>query len=325
MKKDAVDIVFEEYQDQFTKKVAIKNDRKPEKLLEAIQAEYNQLDLGELTEEEILDRLRRAAFAYMNEPLMYKLVRKFDNLSLPEDEKVSAARIGFTIAMNNFDPTLGYQFSTFAWRIISNEIIHANGIYLRPMTYNDSDRDIYATGYGEVINITPSSNYRKVVYKGEEMELKDITVKEDRSEKIYPYIYNLTVEVGDNVSPGQILGRTAGAIIEVGSADELIDSEDIGDVQFKNVLNDKEIKTADQFVVSDAIKEVLESKIETFSEDEQRVIRERFYGDVKVPRKELAKKMGLSEYMVAKTEKKLIAELKEALEDAGFKRENIHL
>lgn len=320
-----VNKVYEEYSDQLTKKGAKKNKRTKEELINSIATEYDSLDINSMTEEDILDKLRRAAFTYMNEPLMFKLVRKFSNLSLPEEDRISAARVGFSIAMNKFDPSLGYQFSTFAWRVISNEIIHANKLYNKPSLYYDDDRDIFATSNGKIIRIVKSKNARKVTYKGEEVIPYDIVAIESGSEKIYPYVYNINVSVGDEIYPGLKLGRTAGAIIDIGSTNEIVDSEDIGDVVFRNILDGDDNDDIESRIIKEDLKEILAKGIESLGDLERKIIIDRFISEPKVPRHELSSELGMSEYIISKKEREALDKLEECLKNNNISRKDLKI
>ena len=66
---------------------------------DALKALSGVVDL-EVIERVGRDKVYRSAFYYMNEPLIYSIVRKFDNLPLSEEDRVSAAQKGFVTAMN---------------------------------------------------------------------------------------------------------------------------------------------------------------------------------------------------------------------------------
>ena len=121
---------YNQFLPDLEKRVSKKNFRTEEGLERAVVEGMNDalkalsgvVDL-EVIERVGRDKVYRSAFYYMNEPLIYSIVRKFDNLPLSEEDRVSAAQKGFVTAMNLFDPTRGFQFSTFAYPLISHEII----------------------------------------------------------------------------------------------------------------------------------------------------------------------------------------------------------
>jgi len=58
--------------------------------------------------------------------LACKIAKKFTRERPIEDsETFGDAMIGLVQAANYFDPSLGFQFSTFAWRVIRQNIVHA--------------------------------------------------------------------------------------------------------------------------------------------------------------------------------------------------------
>ena len=322
-----IEQVYDEYKNQLTKKGAKKNKRTKDDLLMSIIAEYDNVSLETDDQDEILDRLRMAAFTYMNEPLMFKLVRKFDNLPLPEEDRISAARVGFAIALNKFDPSLGFQFSTFAWRVISNEIIHANKLYLRPSMYKEKDRDIYAIDYGTVSDIIESKNARNVIYKGEKVIPHDVILVKGDREIIYPYIYNIQVVKGDNIVPGSVIGRTAGTIINIGSTNEILDSEDFGDVIFKNIIDSEEEfeSDIDNMLMNEDVGDILSKGLDSLDELERYIIEARFLSSPKVPRHALSKELEMSEYRISKKEASALEKLEKILRDNNIKREDLIL
>lgn len=58
--------------------------------------------------------------------LACKIAKKFTRERPIEDsEAFGDAMIGLVLAANQFDPGLGFKFSTFAWRVIRQNIVHA--------------------------------------------------------------------------------------------------------------------------------------------------------------------------------------------------------
>lgn len=76
-------------------------------------------------------RLVRALNAYNNQRnrltqthlrLVFSVANRFRYLGLPYDDLVQEGSIGLMKAIERFDPTKGYQFSTYAYRVISQSI-----------------------------------------------------------------------------------------------------------------------------------------------------------------------------------------------------------
>ena len=130
----------EKYIKMFEKEILkpkfVKNSRDIDGLEESIFSgyedfeTYEDFDYDNLSVETYKNKvdwyMRRSTYLYVHEAIMYSVIRRFNNIGLSEDDKVSAGRVGFMLALNTFDESKGYKFSTYAWRVIQNEIIAAD-------------------------------------------------------------------------------------------------------------------------------------------------------------------------------------------------------
>lgn len=58
-----------------------------------------------------------------NIPLVYFIIKKFQNTGISEDELESIAFVGYAKALHEFDKSRNVKFSTFAFNCIRNEIL----------------------------------------------------------------------------------------------------------------------------------------------------------------------------------------------------------
>lgn len=58
---------------------------------------------------------------YKNKAMVYKIVKKYKSV-LPHEDLISFGNIGLCKAAKLFDPSRGFKFSTFAYKIINQEI-----------------------------------------------------------------------------------------------------------------------------------------------------------------------------------------------------------
>lgn len=256
--------------------------------------------------------IRRATYYYLNEPLTYRVVRSFSNLKLPYEDKLSAVRVGFINALNKFNPDRGIQFSTYAYRVMQNEVIAANNKYKRSTTIKEKARKIYATNDGIITNITPSRDAHKVIFKGEKVQLVDVKITaENRSTTVYHYLYNLSkkVVIGAKIKQGNLLGTTAGVENAIGSTDEILTNEHTKNTRFSNPFNYEEDDPAKQ-LEDEHMHDVLQAAIKALSKKEQLVITRKYLDLDHANRQQIAKELNCKRYEVATIEKSALAKLK---------------
>ena len=129
----------EKYIKMFEKEILkpkfVKNSRDIDGLEESIFSgyedfeTYEDFDYDNLSVETYKNKvdwyMRRSTYLYVHEAIMYSVIRRFNNIGLSEDDKVSAGRVGFMLALNTFDESKGYKFSTYATWWIRQAITRA--------------------------------------------------------------------------------------------------------------------------------------------------------------------------------------------------------
>lgn len=332
----------EKYIKMFEKEILkpkfVKNSRDIDGLEESIFSgyedfeTYEDFDYDNLSVETYKNKvdwyMRRSTYLYVHEAIMYSVIRRFNNIGLSEDDKVSAGRVGFMLALNTFDESKGYKFSTYAWRVIQNEIIAADKKRKKAVTVKQKAREIRALDDLDVISITESIGARKIVEKGERMFLQNITTLDIYgSRKDYEFIYHIPDYVfpGARITKGTIMGKIAGVETEIASLDVFVDDEENRIPTFKNPMSNKDegVEHPDYKLNSKETLDVLAESLKTLTKMEQIVITKRFLSAKKQNRSSLSKELGLSDYNTSKIETSALEKLKKFLEENGVDRLDI--
>ena len=264
--------------------------------------------------------MKRSVFYYLNKGLTYKVANSFNNLGLPYEERLSAATTGFLLALESFDENQGTQFSTYSWRVMSNEIIAANKHRSRSRVVKQKPRQIRANEDGFIYDIKPSNNARKVMFRAKPVVLQDVYVypNDGSSERVYEYLYNFedNIKVGNQIKKGDIIGKTAGVETEVASTESITTSEESDGIVFINPLTSKseEDERADNAIDSSSTAEQLMEAVASLSKMEQLVISKRFLTEKRVKRTDLSKELQLSVAELTKIEKEALKKLRTSLE-----------
>lgn len=329
---------FELNKKKANSKNAKKNHITLDGLKDAIASAIDDLDEYEpdwqtYSEKKFLQKLewyvKRASYYYTNKPLTFSVSRSFDNISLPYEDRLAAAGVGFLLALNTFNPDKGNQFSTYAWRVMSNEIIATDKKRSKAKIVKQKSRNILATENGTIFSIELSQNSRKVIYKGHKVDVFDIHVYENNftREHVYEYLYEIpeTIKVGSNIKIGQNLGMTAGVETEVSSMDWMMDNDEHGDINFSNPLDTDHDHYDNQEKISNKenIMAILTFAINSLSKREQLVITNRFLLAKKKNRAKVAAELQMTEYAVSKTEKAALKKLQDILKDNEIGTEDI--
>lgn len=306
------------YEEALQKKTAINNKRTKEGLEQAILTgidDFEAKDIQDVTtiedyETKLRERVERSTFFYMNEPLIWRVVRKFDNLNVPESERYAAAAQGFVVAQNIFDPSRGFQFSTIAWHIMFNEIIGLNKKYQRQHVIKQPDRKIIIRDDCVVTGFEKSRDARIVRVKGEPVELLDIHVIEKGDHPYtYRYIYfsPKDLAVGYTFKRGDVIGWTAGVETELASMDSYMNSDNHGDVVFHNPLASvsEEFERSETQVMRQTILDKMQEVVDALDELERFIYENRLLPKKPKARAALAKELGVPDNRLARLEANL--------------------
>lgn len=332
--------MLDEYEDTLKYKKAKKNNRNKEGLLNAIYMGYEDFlqkhTLQELEdmplnefEKKLKNTVWKSAHFYINEPLIYSVAKRFSNTSLTEEDRVEIASEGFVRALNEYDPERGAKFSTYSWRVMSNEIISVIDKSKKTSVVEKKDRNIYAHKDGVITNIELSPNPRKFNRNGKIVNPYDISVKTDNgSVHIYHYIYSLEpyIKLGNYIEKGQQIGKTAGVLEKIGSMDSLVDSEDFGDIKFSNpISNVGDFTPEDEMIQNNYLDMLREAMDEVLTEEESTVLTKRFLhpSNKKVNRRLVAAELGETDYKIAKMEKIAMDKIKRHLINNGITKSDV--
>lgn len=324
----------EKYKDFFQDKRSKKNKRTKEGLFSAINkgVEYISIDsyndkiiTKEIYEEILRKNIERSVFFYINEPLIWRIVRKFDNLSISEEDRYSAAVKGFVIAQNTYNPEMGNTFSTLAWRIISNEIIAENKKYLKEKVIKRPDHKIISRDNGIVTDIIQVFDGKKIKRDNEYLNLYKIIVNENNNPDYpheYNYLYDIPqdIKVGKKIKTGDFLGYTSGVEIDIGSMDSYLDDDEHGDLMFENPIKktNQKYEQPDSIVMRDTILKKLSNFIEELEPLHKYVLFERLLPIKPKSRLYVAKELGVTDSKLAKLEDDVKLILKNRMESEGI-------
>lgn len=324
--------IYNEFEPSLYTAIGKRNQRKPEELeihvIKGINDALSKLpENPEREEVESVGRewIRRSVAYYVNEPLVYSLVRKFDNLPIPEEERLSAAQNGFVSALNNFDPTRGFQFSTFAYRLMMNEIIALDKNRKKQSIITHPPRVILAPKDLTIIRIEQSVGHRIIRVGKDPVTLYNVTIVQDGtdSEYTYHYLYLLPkeIKVGAKIKKGKPLGTLAGAEVDIGSVEGYLESEGGSDAIFINPTDNKSegFRRPDIQLSRDLTISILSDALTELTEQERFIVSKRILSSrtQKVSLIEAGKKLGIPGSEVKNLEERILLKLRHLLEERG--------
>lgn len=330
--------VYNQFLPDLEKRVSKKNFRTEEGLERAVVEGMNDAlnTLSGVVDLEVIervgrDKVYRSAFYYMNEPLIYSIVRKFDNLPLSEEDRVSAAQRGFVTAMNLFDPTRGFQFSTFAYPLISHEIIAIEKERKKSTVIKYNPRKVLASDYMTVVRIEKAVGHRIIKINKEVQELYNVTVVKDGedSEYTHQYLYQLNpkLKVGVHLKQGELLGTLDGAEVDLDSVEGHIEGERSGETLFLNPLDHKSegYRRPDNEGSRGEILKQLRESIATLNENEILIVQKRLLPikSDKATLKNLSDELGLPTSDIKLLEMRTLDKLKNELESRGIEAKDL--
>jgi RNA polymerase sporulation-specific sigma factor len=100
--------------------------------------------------------------------LVYKVAHKLKNIHLDLEERIGFGQLGLLKAFNTFDPNLSFAWSTYATKVITNEILYENrkATYKRSQNIQSLDKVIVEDGKNDELCLkdiisTPEDDYNK--------------------------------------------------------------------------------------------------------------------------------------------------------------------
>ena len=330
--------IYNQFAPDLEKRVAKKNFRTEEGLERAVVEGMNDAlnNLSGIVDLETIEKvgrekIYRSAFYYMNEPLIYSIVRKFDNLSLSEEDRVSAAQKGFVTAMNLFDPTRGFQFSTFAYGLIMHEIIAVEKDRKKSTVIKYKPRQVLTPCGLTIIRIEKAVGHRIIKINKEVQTLYNITIVKDgeESEYTYQYLYqvNPKIKVGVHLKQGELLGTLDGAEVDLDSVEGHIEGERSGETLFINPLDHKSegYRRPDNEGSREEILKQLKESIASLNENEILIVQKRLLPvkNDKATLKMLSDELGIPTSDVKILEARVLNKLKSDLESRGIEAKDL--
>lgn len=197
---------------------AKRNNLNPTDLLNALQISASDYllqqqkqftELTSLEQQHLYQTLVKNALAYLNQPLIAKIAQKFaSNHQTAYEDLLGTAALGFAKALNSYDPQKGFQFSTYAWTCMLNELRQASNKEARHTTTPDHQEPVIVHVAGVVVGIE-EVKYKKNI-EGVD-HVYNVTIRERHHtythDRYYPYVYHLHYQVGDSLEKGAILGE----------------------------------------------------------------------------------------------------------------------
>ena len=330
--------VYNQFAPDLEKRVAKKNFRTEEGLERSVVEGMNDAlnNLSGVVDLDVIekvgrDKIYRSAFYYMNEPLIYSVVRKFDNLSLSEEDRVSAAQKGFVTAMNLFDPTRGFQFSTFAYGLIMHEIIAVEKDRKKSTVIKYKPRQVLASNDMTVIRVEKAVGHRIIKINKEVQTLYNITIVKDgeESEYTYQYLYQINpkIKVGYHIKQGELLGTLDGAEVDLDSVEGHIEGERSGETLFVNPLDYRSegYRRPDNEGARGEILKQLKESIASLNENEILIVQRRLLPvkNDKATLKMLSDELGLPTSDVKLLETRTLNKLRNELESRGIEAKDM--
>ena len=208
------------------------------------------------------------------------LAKKFVGRGVEYDDLKQVAALALLRGIDRFDPSLGMQFTTFITPTITGEIKN----YFR-----DKSRTVKLPRRLSEINALVkkyTSNYQ--TEKGEKPSVKQIAIALSLSEEEVVK----ALEIGGTVSLDGMGGQ-----------------EEDEDKSLYAVLSSGEDKYA-----AFETKEALRVAMKDFSDTEKAVVKFRYVDELS--QNETAKRLGVSQMFVSRIERKILAKLKERLQDS---------
>lgn len=330
--------VYNQFAPDLEKRVAKKNFRTEEGLERSVVEGMNDAlnNLSGVVDLDVIekvgrDKIYRSAFYYMNEPLIYSVVRKFDNLSLSEEDRVSAAQKGFVTAMNLFDPTRGFQFSTFAYGLIMHEIIAVEKDRKKSTVIKYKPRQVLASNDMTVIRVEKAVGHRIIKINKEVQTLYNITIVKDgeESEYTYQYLYQINpkIKVGYHIKQGELLGTLDGAEVDLDSVEGHIEGERSGETLFVDPLDHRSegYRRPDNEGARGEILKQLKESIASLNENEILIVQRRLLPvkNDKATLKMLSDELGLPTSDVKLLETRTLNKLRNELESRGIEAKDM--
>ncbi len=218
------------------------------------------------------DDLAKEQLITLNSPLIKSIVKRYLGKGVEYDDLYQLGALGFTKAINNFNPEFNVKFTTYAVPMIAGEIKR----FLR----DDGS-----------VKVSRSIKHNAVIVKN---FILDYTRKYEKSPTLETISQSLNMELNDVVL---VLEANTNPL---SLNDKYKDNED--SVSIIDKLTDG--FTVDNFVDKLALREM----IENLSMREKQVIIMRYYLDK--TQSEIAKELGISQVQVSRIENKVLGDMR---------------
>lgn len=206
-----------------------------------------------------------------NYPLIKSVIKRYINKGVEYNDLFQLGSVGFVKAINNFDPSFGVKFSTYAVPMIAGEVKR----FLR------DDGSIKVSRAIKTLSIQIKKYVDKMEQKGISPSIKELSQKFDVSEE------EIVFALDASLYPVSLFSEVQGEDSKICLQDMIEDG------------NNSETML-DHMLLKDLIKGL--------EERERKVIIMRYYRDK--TQSEIAKMLGISQVQVSRIENKVLEKLK---------------
>lgn len=229
------------------------------------------------------DRALRDELIEKNLYIAEILAKKFMNKGIEYDDLFQVASLGLVLAIDRFDVSKGFEFSSFATPTIVGEIKR------------------YFRDKGWVIRVP--------------RRIKDLSKKVNDAKVHLSQNFQKTPTISDIA---KYLNISEESVLEALEAGKVYTPQSL-EASFENQGDDKDLNLADLLGEEDKSftdfenRDLIERTVVNFSETEKKILYERFFE--KRTQMELAKELNISQMTVSRIEKKILQKFRDNLKD----------
>lgn len=223
------------------------------------------------------DREARQEIIESNMDYVYFVASKYRDSNEPQKDLIQAGMVGLVEAVDRYDPSMGREFTTFAYSTIDGEIKH----YFRDKGWL----------------VRPPRNLQELSSKVRKTR-DSLTSELNRTPTVSEIAERLGVSVDEVLRAMEASGAYSAVALEGGSDDD----EDAPTVLDRYHDEDEDLASSDDRIV-------LEQVLGEFSEREQEVFRMRF--DEGLKQVEIAERIGISQVQVSRLLRRMITKARE--------------
>lgn len=255
-------------------------------------------------------RLLKTAYFYVNQPLITKVTNDFyrNHKDMDYDDLRDQATVALINAFNHFDPDRGWQFSTYAYVVMLNQLRAASKDHDKETNVPLLNQKIYSPISGTIVSIVRIKFIKSI--PGID-DIYNITIKSDNQQIEYDYVYNLQVKLGMSIAKGQFLGEKSHFGFKIGHLEQPIGKDNEGHeiTQEDNIsksMPDENIVDPNEKLIQLELIERIQKIVKDLPEIEQQILKLKFPALSNHPekkglkQKEIGKLLGITQPNVSR-------------------------